>query len=458
MSSSSDELASAVVFMKGNTIAAEMLYSEFEAVLDSFIPLPDFATQNVQAVFLKIDQQLRITAAVFFFILFDRDGFPDKRWNVPLDTLADSSAHGPNLGAGPIRLACYTQCPMPWQQRNLWDPDMSPGANSFILLRKAIAENRLGLPFKPEPPPVKKEEAIPTLDAVDERRIEKALRDELADEVKVKLYRGFRNRLANTLKQQRLQLATVRNKHRQKLEAISREHQARVERLKADSKELHERIHGQNVVITELRTTIDSQAEKMSHVREYFEEKLKSAKNVGEGQVSLLNQQFELEAKARIEAATSELKEQLQLRDIEIMYLTEHQKNLVEELDSMREERNKLQEYTGDKILDDLHAAGINFVAYQTGLGHLNVSKEELTAFMDNPVAFVAEKCGVSLPTYRSWLEHFTNPVCQAIARDGSTCSRQISRITSPLDFHTGESDRCEDHRHNNVVKFQFGK
>lgn len=460
MLTETDDSARAIAFIENNAVAVEMLYSEFEAILDSFIPLPDYAGRNVQAVYIEIDSQLCITAAVFFLIQFDKSGFPDKSWNVPLQTLAESSARGPNLGAGPIRLACYTQCPVPWQQRNLWDPDLSPGTNHLTILRKAVHDNKLGLAFKPkqEETFVDEDDAIPTLTMVEEKRFEKAWREDLEDELKAKLYKGFRNRLADTLKKQRLQLATVRNKHRQKLDALNREHQSRVERYKAQIDELNAQLQSQNSVVLELKATIENQAEKMANVREYFEEKLKGMKSIGEGQLSILNQQFELEAAAKIEAATTELKEQLQLKDIEIMYLTEHQKNLNDELENLRDEKSKAQHSSGDKILDELCEAGISFVAYQTGIGHLNISKDEVTKYMDSPEAFSAEKCGVSLPTYRAWMDHFTNPCCQAINKDGSVCAKPVSRVTSPLDFHSGESDRCEEHKQSNVVQFNFGK
>lgn len=457
MFSDSDDSARAVLFFDNNTIVAEMLYSEFESILDAFIPLPDFSGRTVQAAYLEINQQLQITAAVFFLIGFDAEGFPDKKWNVPLDTLITSAARGPNLGAGAIRLACYTQCPLPWLQRSLWDPEMSPGVDNFATLRKAISANKLRLKFRP-PEPQALEDAIPTLTEIDERRYEKAWRQELDQEQESKLYARLRDRLADTLKKQRLRLATVRNKHRKRMDALNREHQARVDRFKAENSDLRDQLDKQNRQLSELKATLEGQADKMANIREYFEEKLKSVKSTGEGQIALLSQQFELESKAKIEATTTELKEQLQLKEIEVMYLTEHQKNLNDEIASLKAENQQTQAFDGDKFIGDLAAAGVTFVAYHTGLGHINIAKDELSQFMDNPESFAASKCGVSLPTYRAWLEHFTNPTCQAINKDGSCCGAHINRMTSPLDFHAGESDRCEAHKSNNVVQFQFGK
>lgn len=57
---------------------------------------------------------------------------------------------GPDLGAGPIRLCCRSQCPVDWHVQDLWDPDMNQQPNAFIVLRDLVKQNRLGfkeLPF-----------------------------------------------------------------------------------------------------------------------------------------------------------------------------------------------------------------------------------------------------------------------------------------------------------------------
>jgi len=455
-----DETARAVVFIKGNEVIGEMLYSEFDAVLDSFIPLPNFAGLSVNGIYLEINYRLHVTSAVFFLINFDLEGFADRKWNIPLQHLADAAAKGPDLGSGPIKLACFTQCPIQWHKRNLWDPEMSPVTNHFALLRRTITANKMGIVFQGansvEAPTADIE--IPTLTSVEERRLEKGWRDEIENELRSKLYRGFRNRLANTLKEQRLRLATARNRYRQRVDALGREHQLRLEKMKGQYQELESTYNTQKLLADELKQTVDRQAEKMTHLREYFEEKIKSAKNISEEQINLLHQQFELEASAKIESISKDLKEKLQLREIEVMYLSEHQKNLIDEIESLKQEKQKLQEYSGDKVIDQLAQSGIHFVAYQSGLGHINISRDEINQYIENPEAFAAQKCGVSVTTYRQWLEHFAKPTCQALNRDGSVCGCSIPRISSPIDFHSGESDRCEEHSQNNVVNLRFGK
>lgn len=456
---SSNESAHAVMFLNNGEIVGEMLYSEFEAVLDSFIPLCTFASQTMHGVYLDINYRLHVTAAVFFLIDFDHQGYADKKWNLPLGQLNETAAKGPDLGSGPIRLACYTQCPIRWHQRSLWDPNMSPDANDFTTIQRAITTNKLGIRFKQDvTAPTLNNITIPTLTSVEERNVERHWTEDFESEITAKLYRSFRNRLANTLKKQRLRLATLRNKNKKRIEDLSRAHQARVQRFHEEIEDRERALEKQAQITNELKATIDSQSEKMSKLREYFEERLKSAKYTSEEQIQLLNQQFEAETQARIESVTTELKEKVQLREIEIMYLTEHQNNMLEEVQTLRNDKIAMQEFSGDKVIDRLCSAGISFIAYQMGLGHINISRDELSEYTENPEVFAANKCGVSLQTYRGWLEHFSNPSCQAITRDGNVCGKNIAKTNSPLDFFHGESDRCEDHRKNNVVNFRFGK
>ncbi|BFM07440.1 hypothetical protein [Halioxenophilus aromaticivorans] len=454
-----DESARAVLFLKHNEIIGEMLYTEFEAVLDAFIPLPNFASQSLQAVYIELNHRFHLTVAVFFLIDFDHQGFADRGWNLPIQQLVESAAKGPDLGSGPIRLACYTQCPVQWHQRSLWDPDMSPGRNDFTLIQRTIEANKMGVAFKKvvaDSPPVA--DAIPTLTSVEERRLERGWLEELESELKAKLYRSFRNRLANTLKKQRLRLATLRNKQQKRIELLNRDHQARVDQYRTQIADLQTDLETQKSLSEQVKQTLDNQTHKMSQLRQFFEERLKSTRYTNDEQIQLLNQQFEAESQARVESVTKNLKETVQLREIELMYLTEQQSNLLDEITSLKHENAKLQEFSGDRVIDKLSTSGISFIAYQVGLGHINVNRDELTEYTQNPEAFAAAKCGVSLPTYRSWLDHFSKPRCQAIAKNGNVCNRTIPKINSPLDFHSGESDRCDEHRENKVVNFRFGQ
>src|SRR5690606_15573184 len=191
-----------------------MLYSEFEAILDGFIPVPDYAGSLAKAVYLRINSRLCITAAVFFVLKFDGKGMIDRRWNVPLQQLAASAARGPDLGAGPIRLACFSQCPIEWQRKNLWDPQMQPGCNSFVLMRKALKQNRLQLAFKTRPAEPAQEKLV-----AEARQQEQQLqRQNLQRTLHQHYSQALRDRLAHIIKEQRLRIATLVNIQKSKVQ------------------------------------------------------------------------------------------------------------------------------------------------------------------------------------------------------------------------------------------------
>ncbi|MCB1615675.1 MAG: chromosome partitioning protein ParA, partial [Pseudomonadales bacterium] len=135
-----------IVFMKINgRIEKEMMYSEFESILDSFLAYSEFAGQEVQCIYLVVSPQIKIKGAVFFIIGFDGAGNPDPRWNVPLRQLANEGMDGPDLGAGPIKLCCRSQTSVNWADKDLWDPDMDAKPNDFVLIRDVVKRNKLSL-------------------------------------------------------------------------------------------------------------------------------------------------------------------------------------------------------------------------------------------------------------------------------------------------------------------------
>ncbi len=88
------------------------------------------------AYVLSSQHQL-VQAMVLFFLPLDEKGYCLDGWRLPLQRLADTAGRGPNLGAGRIRLACYTQCSISWHKDSLWDPLTS----TFSQVKKALQEN-----------------------------------------------------------------------------------------------------------------------------------------------------------------------------------------------------------------------------------------------------------------------------------------------------------------------------
>ncbi len=433
MQTPSAEQQEAVYLFQGDQLARELLYTEFEAILDGFVPVSEYAGGMAKAVYLRITPDLTISAAVFFIVSFDEKGMIDRRWNVPLQQLADAATRGPDLGTGPIRLACFSQCPIEWQRNNLWDPNMEPGSNSFVLLRKAVARNGLGLIFKLPP------ESADAQDTETDARISKKLH--------ARYSQALRDRLAQVIKEQRLRITTLANLHKAKFRSLQQEHQQRLEQYQQQLliqqrqyAELEERNRS-------LRDNLELQAQKVEGIREYFTHKLKAAQSDESSQLQTLQENFAVELEARVQAATAEMQERLDMREVELFYRHQQENNLKEEVAHLRQENQRLINQAGDQLLQKLHKAGINFVAFHPGIGQVSIPLADMASYLDNPQAYAAANSGVSPGVYTAWLAHHQHPSCNHIDRSGQVCGKALSRVALPTDFHPGESDRCAQHR-----------
>lgn len=447
MFAADSEFSEAVIFVEGTRVSREMLYSEFEAVLDGVVPITALAGTTAQAVYLRVNQRLLITAAVFFRIAFGSDGHADRRWNVPLQQFADSSARGPDLGAGPIRLACHSQCSVAWQQRNLWDPEMAPGRNTFLLLRKTIKANRLGLTHREEagePLGLQVDDAVVRrLRADQEREIESRLTQQLRSQIE----QEFRDHMAQLLREQRLRILTLNSRRKQEAQQLQLAHQQRLQEYRYQLEKRQHEVRLLEQRNTELKETIEGQASKLEGLREYFEHKLRNAQLDEDSQLKAMRENYEAELEARVQAAVLELKEKLQLRDIELMYRSEQEASLEREIRRLRQENQSLLQHSGEQLLEKLEKTGISFVAYHAGAGHLTIPLADMGRYVGDPLAYAADKCGVSRSHYQAWLGHYEAPMCGEGGSAGEPCGASVERISTPSHFHPGEHDRCPRHR-----------
>lgn len=445
MQTQSSEQLEAVFLFDGDHIAREMLYSEFEAILDGFIPVPDYAGSLAKAVYLRINSRLCITAAVFFVLEFDGKGMIDRRWNVPLQQLAEAAARGPDLGAGPVRLACFSQCPIEWQRKNLWDPQMQPGCNSFVLMRKAVKRNRLGLIFK-----TAEADKAAALEA--EQRAQKQRREQkIQERIQQKLHQHYsqelRDRLAHVIKEQRLRIATLENQQKLRIQSIQQEHQKRLQSYQQELLELqktNQELEERNRLLKE---DLEVQLQKIEGVREYFSHKLKAAQRDETSQIQALQESFAIEMETRLKNHTAELQEKLDMREVELFYRHEQEKNLRDEIAHLRRENQALLSNGSDQLLARLARAGINFVAFHPGAGNIAIPLDDVSSYLDNPQAYVAAKCGVTESVYTAWLSHYQTPRCTGLDHRGDVCNQPLTRVASPSEFHEGESDRCGQHQ-----------
>jgi hypothetical protein len=138
-------LTEAVAFFSDRGICKEVLFPEFEALLDGLVATPEFADETVEAVFLQISHRLHVRAAVFFTIDFDQEGYASRLWNLPLRSLAEKANRGPDMGEGPIRLVCQGFTTQPQYKMHLWKPGQRNGRADLALIKEAVRRNVLGI-------------------------------------------------------------------------------------------------------------------------------------------------------------------------------------------------------------------------------------------------------------------------------------------------------------------------
>ncbi|MEO4048196.1 chromosome partitioning protein ParA [Pseudomonas sp. CAU 1711] len=444
MSMQKAQMVEAVLFFNERGICKEMLFPEFEALLDNVVNLPEFADEQVRLAYVLINPRLLVRAVVFFYLDFDELGAADKGWNLPLRHLADNAGRGPDLGAGPIRLACRSQCPVSWHQMHLWDPSLAPGKNDLVLVRDAIKRNNLGLLAEEEAPVVLPERlqvaAEDKWQAPDPARQEAARQDE-------RLEQEHRQKTAQLIKQQRLRISSLSKQHEEELARQKLAADERQRALQAEIQGLQQSLRRQEELNASLKAQLAAQADSMQQSREELSRQLRDLEKHGRSEADILRAQFDAELQARVATALAESKEQVAIRDVELAYSAEQEAQLKQELERLKRECDELASQGGEQILERLAKLGVVFVVYHPGAGHLTIPLQDIARYQNNPMSYAAAKCFVSEEQYRQWLAHYQQPTCEASLSSGGRCSMPIDRVETPSRFVVGESNCCARHK-----------
>lgn len=464
----------AILFYEDRGVMKSMLYADFEAILDGMVGVPELADKQMHGAYCLVNSHLQVIASVLFLIDFDEDGMADHSWNVPLRHLAEHAGPGPDMGAGPIRLACKSQCPVAWHQDNLWDPTMKPGANDFVFMRDTIVQrgSKMGLfmddsappvpasaPPAPvqakasaAPPPVRVEEKIPVIapQGPTPAEVERQRKD---DEERL--------RLARTLKELRLRIQTMDGKHKEEVGQLRYAHQQKEEILSTQLEKVlmqFKTLKSQNIA---LRERSESLKEQVMSLNKSLEDQALSKSEQG-GEIEILTEQYKVALEQRLEEERARLSEEMHAREMEVLDRDERIAAVQGELSDAKRDQIRMANSGADKLLEKLQTLGLSFIAFHPGAGHISINASEISDYMQNPIAFAARKCLVTEDHYRAWLEHYENPVCRVEAQGARECGKRVIRVDVPNQFKPGASDRnanrCQfcrsDSAIDNVLKF----
>jgi hypothetical protein len=438
------QMVEAVLFFNEQGVCKQMLFPEFEALLDNVVSMPEFADQQMRMAYVLINPRLMVRAAVFFYLDFDEAGAADSGWNLPLRHLADNAGRGPDLGAGPIRLACRSQCPVSWHQMHLWDPSLAPGKNDLALIRDVVKRNALGLLAEEETAVVLPERL--QVAAEDKWQAPDAARDE-ADKQAERKEQEHRLKTAQLIKQQRLRISTLGKQYEEEQARAKLAFDERQRALQTEIHNLHQALRQQEELNASLKEQLGAQADGMQQTREELSRQLRELERHGRTEADILRAQFDAELQARVAAAVAEYKEQVAIRDVELAYRAEQDTQLQHELERLKRERDDLASQGGEQILERLAKLGVVFVVYHPGAGHLTIPLQDIARYQNNPMSYAAAKCFVSEEQYRQWLAHYQQPTCEASLSSGERCAMPIDRVETPSRFVVGESNCCARHK-----------
>ncbi|MFZ6047114.1 chromosome partitioning protein ParA [Pseudomonas sp. CR3202] len=436
----------AVVFFNDRGICKQMLYSEFEAILDGVVGLPEFSDCQMRLAYVMINPRLQVRAVVFFYLDFDEDGRADTGWNLPLRQLAERAGRGPDLGAGPIRLACRSQCPVSWQQMHLWDPSLNTDCNDLTQLRDAIKGNNLGILVEEEVPQVLDAERLQVAPE-DSWYAPPEITKEMAEQLAEKMEKEHRLKTAQLVRQQRLRLSSL---SQQNEEAMARVRQAADQSnsaLQEQIRVLQQALRQQEEANAALQDELAGVSERFQADREEMNQKLRALERHSRTEADILRAQFEGELQTRVAAAVAEYREQLAIRDVELACRDQVDAQLQDEVSRLRQACEALEGQSGQLVMERLAQLGVVFVVYHPGAGHLTIPLADLARYQENPLAYAAAKCFVSEVQYRQWLAHYQQPTCEASLANGERCSMPIDRVEAPSRFVAGESNCCPRHR-----------
>ncbi|MBQ0796707.1 hypothetical protein [Zhongshania sp.] len=448
-------LTEAVVFFKGSDVVKEMFFAEFEAVLDDVVGIPDFASDEIQAAFVQIEDTLVVTGVVFFIISFDGRGRVTGHWNIPLRHLLDHASYGPDLGAGPIRVACRSACPVAWYRRQLWDPDT--GAHgTFSRISAAATRNRLGIIsesgnrviprgnvsdfFKTQA------EVKATPAPVDQAQPQSQPPSQAQPKSAPVFHRRYRRKLLAIRSAEQLKLATQAETYTSALESQAEEFTRQLRERELLIKDQKAKLEDLSKLEQEVQSRLDKQQRLLHQKTEELEALLSRGGHDYQEQMEELRKEYAEELDRRLKDQALQLEDTLHRRERELYDRSTEIVELRGELSTLREQNRTLMVDSDDKLLKTMVEKGVVFIAYHPGVEHLVISQEEMPEYLREPLLYVASRCEVSDAQYREWLAHYRLPICRATDDDMQYCGQPIKKVMRPMLFRSGESDRCHEH------------
>jgi hypothetical protein len=460
------QMVEAVMFITARGISKQMFFTEFEALLDGVVNMPEYADQQMRMAYVLINPRLLIKAVVLFYLDFDEQGVPDSGWNIPLQTLASRAERGADLGAGPIRLACHSQCPQAAQQMYLWDAK----DNELALLRDAVKRNSLSLLVEEDAvtrvalerlqiaaedkwyasePAASEPLQAPAPQAIAESVQAQALAATASD----KAAHQQRLKAAQLIKQLRLRNAEQQEQHHQQLLDLEQTYKAQLDGLLGQVAQLQQALAEQQAQRQQVQGQVTAQELSFKAAREEMSAQLRMFEQDGRDEQASLQAQHQADLHTQISSVTRLYQEQLSAREALLNERDAQLRQSQQIIEQLQDEVLEQSQAGVEQALQQLAKLGIVFVVFHPGAGHLTIALQDLARYQDNPLAYAASKCFVSEEQYRQWLEHYQQPTCSALLASGERCALPLDRIDTPSRFVLQQSNCCPRHQSDKALR-----
>lgn len=395
--------AEAVFFFEGNQVVKEILYVEFQAVLESVVGIPEYAKKECRAAYITVGSYLTLSTVVLFNIRFDKHGHVIKEWDLPLHALTRNAVAGPDLGQGNILLVTQKTCENEYKN-SLWDA----GKHELAVLtsiRDSVKRNKLGL-----------------YDGGDRRRYGVNAHHrgvpslDTGDDIGQLFSDDFHQELIKNIE------ATLSFKYESKI------------------KQLHKQ---RDEIVRQLEGQID--AVKRQNIE--LQQSLDSIKLQNKQHVDLIAEKYKAKQEKALAAMSDSFTEQLGAKELELSYCQENERQLQEEMQQLKEsvEEEKQADLLAFQL--DLINSGVELIVTQAGVGSYSLKLDQISRYIESPTEFWAKRCGVSEAKYLAWYQHYKDPVCHAGKSTGCSCNVVIDRVDNPKEFVTGYSEMCKTHQ-----------
>ena len=399
--------AEAIFFFDNGQVIKEMLYVEFEAVLDGVVGIPECKSDLHQAAYVSIGNELRVQTVVLFTVEFDAYGHIPKAWNLPLRYLASQADMGPNLGDGAIKVMSACNCDDPEYAQHMWD--CGKGLIEVLTsIKGAVKRNKLSL----------------YLDAANAGFADSlAAAHGMNSAYFPSQSNGNQNYLVANLE------SALRDQH----ERI----RAELETAHADA--IREKTN-ENVVLKERSAAVERQ--------------LRIVEEESRKQIDVIVDKYKAKLRSQLAKQDASWQEKLAEMELSLHYALEKEHQARDELQSIEDGRGADRADAITTFLQQLSAKGVEFIVSESGIGSHALKLYQVQGFMENQASFWAAQCGVSETKYLAWSAHYKHPVCQAGASTGCECGTAVSRVDHVRNFVISESDMCQEHRLKRVGEY----